>query len=96
MNAFAHQIGQRIRLARDEKDITQEAFAKALGWNSHQTVSAVETGLRQLQPEELTRISKVLDQPLAFFIDPYVVTEKRAFSYRAKANSADLLSLIHI
>lgn len=90
MNAFAHQIGERIRLARDEKEITQEAFAKALGWNSHQTVSAVETGLRQLQPEELTRISEVLDQPLAFFIDPYVVTEKRAFSYRAKANTADL------
>ncbi len=90
MSQFAHQIGERIRLARDEKGVTQEAFARALGWNNHQTVSAVETGIRQLQPEELTKICKVLEQPLAFFTDPYVVTEKRAFSYRAKGNAEDL------
>lgn len=90
MNSFACQLGERIRLARDEKDISQEAFAKAIGWNNHQTVSAVETGVRQVQAEELTRICQVLDHPLAFFTDPYIVTEPRAFSYRAKPNSKDL------
>ena len=90
MNHFASQVGERIRLAREAKGMTQEAFAKALGPNNHQTVSAIETGLRQLQPEELARACKILSQPLSFFTDPYVVTEARAFSYRAKPNSKDI------
>jgi XRE family transcriptional regulator, fatty acid utilization regulator len=90
MKNFAHQIGERIRLAREAKDMTQEAFAKALGPNNHQTISAIETGQRQLQPEELARVCQILERPLSFFTDPYVVTDTRAFSYRAKPNSKDI------
>ncbi len=90
MTKFDRQIGERIRLARDEKKVTQEAFAKALGWNNHQIVSAAETGQRQVQPDELTRICQVLDRPISFFTDPYVVTETHAFSYRAKSNTKDI------
>ena len=90
MNHFARQVGERIRLAREAKAMTQEAFAKALGQNNHQTVSAIETGLRQLQPDELTRTCQILERPLSFFTDPYVVTDTRAFSYRAKPNSKDI------
>lgn len=90
MTKFDRQIGERIRLARDAKKVSQEEFAKALGWNNHQTVSAAETGQRQVQPDELTRICQVLDRPIAFFTDPYVVTETHAFSYRAKSNSKDI------
>lgn len=90
MNQFARQIGERIRLAREDKKITQDAFAAEFGCNDRQTVSAIETGLRQVKPEELTRISKILGEPLSFFTDPYVVTEKRAFSYRAKPDSKDI------
>jgi Zn-dependent peptidase ImmA (M78 family)/DNA-binding XRE family transcriptional regulator len=90
MNHFASQVGERIRLAREAKGVTQEAFAKALGLNNHQTVSSIETGSRQLQPDELARACQILAQPLAFFTDPYVVTETRAFSYRAKPNSQDI------
>src|SRR5438093_1371948 len=73
MNHFARQIGERIRLAREAKPMTQEAFAKALGQNNHQTISAIETGLRQLQPDELARACRILEKPLSFFTDPYVV-----------------------
>lgn len=90
MNHFTYQIGERIRLARESNGMTQEAFAKALGHNNHQTISAIETGLRQLQPDELTRACQILERPLSFFTDPYVVTEPRAFSYRAKPNSKDI------
>src|SRR5665213_1206914 len=90
MNHFASQIGERIRSAREANGITQDAFARQLGCNNHQTVSAIETGLRQLQPEELTRVCKILQRPLSFFTDPYLVTDKHAFSYRAKPNSKDI------
>lgn len=90
MNNFASQVGERIRLAREVSGMTQEAFAKALGHNNHQTVSAIETGIRQLQPEELARACQILAKPLSFFTDPYIVTETRAFSYRAKPNSQDI------
>ena len=90
MNLFARQIGERIRLAREEKKITQDAFAAQFGCNDRQTVSAIETGVRLVKPDELTRISKILDEPVSFFTDPYVVTEKRAFSYRAKPDSKDI------
>ena len=90
MNNFARQIGERIHLAREARGMTQESFAKALGQNNHQTISAIETGQRQLQPEELARACQILEKPLAFFTDPYVVTETRAFSYRAKPNSQDI------
>jgi Zn-dependent peptidase ImmA (M78 family)/DNA-binding XRE family transcriptional regulator len=90
MNHFASQIGERIRLAREATGMTQEALAKALGHNNHQTISAIETGLRQLQPDELARACQILAKPLSFFTDPYVVTETKAFSYRAKPNSQDI------
>lgn len=90
MNQFARQIGERIRLAREDKKITQDTFAAEFGCNDRQTVSAIETGLRLVKPEELTRISEILGEPLSFFTDPYVVTEKRAFSYRAKPDSKDI------
>ena len=90
MKNFARQIGERISLAREAKGMTQESFAKALGLNNHQTVSAIETGLRQLQPDELVRACQILQRSLSFFTDPYVVTETSGFSYRAKPNSTDI------
>src|ERR1039457_4287885 len=90
MNQFARQIGERVRLAREDKKITQDAFAAEFGCNDRQTVSAIETGLRQVKPEELTRISKILVEPLTFFTDPYVVTEKRVFHYRGNPDSKDI------
>ena len=90
MNTFVIQIGERIRLAREDRRMTQDVFAAKFGCKDRQTVSAIETGLRCVNPEELTRISEILDQPLAFFTDPYVVIEKSAFSYRAKPDSTDI------
>jgi len=90
MNNFASQVGERIRLARVAKAMTQEAFALALGRNHHQTISAIETGIQQLQPDELAQAAQILAKPISFFTDPYVVTENRAFSYRAKPNSHDI------
>ena len=87
---FSAQVAERIRLAREEASMTQDGFAKAFGCNDRQTVSAIETGIRQVAPEEMLRIAKILAKPASFFTDPYVITERRAFSYRAKLNSPDI------
>lgn len=83
MTHIHHLISQRITIARDRAGLSQDALARALGFNDRQTISAMETGLRQVSPEELVRIGEVLGQQLEFFTDPYVVAEKNAFSYRA-------------
>ena len=84
------QVAERIRLAREQKALTQEEFSKRFGCNNRQTISAIETGIRRVSPEEIKLIGKILECPTSFFIDPYVITEKRAFSYRAKPNSRDI------
>ena len=88
--SFSRQLGERIRLAREEKVLTQDWLAAKLGFNDRQTISTIETGVRQLQPDELTKLCQLLGKPLAFFTDPYIVTEPHAFSYRAKRNTKDV------
>lgn len=93
MNAtstFSRQVGERIRLAREEKGFTQDWLAAELGLSDRQTISTIETGVRQVQPDELTKLCQLLGKSLAFFTDPYIVTEPHAFSYRAKRNTKDI------
>ncbi|MBI2927011.1 MAG: ImmA/IrrE family metallo-endopeptidase [Verrucomicrobia bacterium] len=88
--SFSRQLGERIRLAREAKGITQDSLAAKLSFQDRQTISTIETGVRQVQPDELTKFCQVLGKPLAFFTDPYIVTETHAFSYRAKRNTKDV------
>lgn len=85
---FTLQIAERIRVAREEKGIIQDDFAAALGCNDRQTVSAIETGIRKVSPQEMVKIAKILGRPLSYFTDPYIVAETNAFSYRARLDSA--------
>jgi len=87
---FAFQIAERIRTARAAKSMTQEDFAKEFGCNDRQTISAIETGIQRVKPDEMVRIAKILAKPLSFFTDPYLITEPNSFSYRARPNSKDV------
>lgn len=89
-SAFSCQVGERIRLAREEKGFTQDRLAAELGLSDRQTISTIETGVRQVQPDELMKLCQLLGKSLAFFTDPYIVTEPHAFSYRAKHSSKDI------
>ena len=73
MNAtstFSRQVGERIRLAREEKGLTQDWLAAELGLSDRQTISTIETGVRQVRPDELTKLCQLLGKSLAFFTDP--------------------------
>jgi len=88
---FARMLGERVRHARLEADLSQDELARRLGINDRQTVSTIEGGKRAVSAEELVRLTEVLKKPLDFFTDPYVVTEKRAFSYRVKPTAREAL-----
>lgn len=91
MNALTLLIGRRVAMARSCSPFSQESLADALGFKDRQTISAIEQGQRKVSPEELVQLAEVLQQPLDFFTDPYLVAEKSQFSYRARNPSKDTL-----
>ena len=52
-------IGERIKLLRDQHEMSQEVFAKKLGVN-RSTLSQIENGERKLYAEEIRKISDLL------------------------------------
>jgi Zn-dependent peptidase ImmA (M78 family)/transcriptional regulator with XRE-family HTH domain len=91
MNALALLIGQRVAMARSCSPFSQESLAEALGFKDRQTISAIEQGQRKVSPEELVQLAEILQQPVDYFTDPYLVAEKSRFSYRARNPSKDAL-----
>jgi transcriptional regulator with XRE-family HTH domain/Zn-dependent peptidase ImmA (M78 family) len=81
---FARMIGERVSHARTLAGLSQAQLAEKLGIKDRQTISAIEGGKRAVSAEELVKIAGLLGQPIDFFTDPYVVTEKHDFSYRAQ------------
>jgi len=75
-------IGRRIQLARDAKGLTQEALAHALQVPSHQSISELEKGNRQLQPGELAKLARALGRDVGYFVDPFSVEGEAKYSWR--------------
>lgn len=78
------QIARRIRALRDEKNVTQAALARELGFNDRQTLAAIEAGERRINPEEVARVAEVLQVDVDVFLDPFLLIGEGAFSFRAK------------
>jgi Zn-dependent peptidase ImmA (M78 family)/transcriptional regulator with XRE-family HTH domain len=81
-------IGHRIQLARDARDMSQADLAVALGVSSHQSISELEKGNRQLQPGELAKLAQALRQGVDYFTDPFSVEGEAKYSWR-RSPSAD-------
>lgn len=54
------QIGPRIKEIREERNVSQEKLAQAVGWKHHQIVGQVEKGDREVKAWELFAIAKFL------------------------------------
>lgn len=85
----ARMLGGRIRAARDAAKLKQVEFSKQLEFADRQTLSAIETGERRVQPAELVRISRLLKRPVEWFIDPFVVAGEAQFCWRVGASVPD-------
>jgi transcriptional regulator with XRE-family HTH domain len=62
-------VGARIREARKAKGWTQPYLAAQCGWESQSRISMYERGEREPSLSDLTRLSKVLEKPVGYFID---------------------------
>lgn len=80
-------IGRRIQLAREAKGLTQDALAHALEVPSHQSISELEKGNRALQPGELAKLARTLNQDVNYFVDPLSVEGEASYSWRRPVGS---------
>jgi len=61
------QIGQCIKTARLDKDMTQGALGDALGV-SFQQIQKYERGINRVSARDIARIAKALDKPIEYFV----------------------------
>jgi len=87
---FHRMVGDRIRDAREEADLTQKQLSDLLGFRDRQTLSSIETGQRKITSEELVSVIRILKKDLDFFTDPFRLVREGAFSWRAQAAPAEL------
>lgn len=67
---LARSVGARLRAARDEAGLSQDALASLLGYSNPSMVSAFEAGRRRLKVEDLALICRVLDRSPEYFLPP--------------------------
>jgi Zn-dependent peptidase ImmA (M78 family)/transcriptional regulator with XRE-family HTH domain len=82
-NLSQKSLGLRVKKGRESKGWTQEQLSEALGINDRQTISDIENGKRAVKPDELVRLTDVLDRDLEYFLDPFAVAGEAQFSWRA-------------
>lgn len=61
-------IGRKLQMAREEKGMSQEQLARALGC-SQSALSNYEKGKRRLYLSHLEKLSELLDKPLEYFVE---------------------------
>lgn len=62
------KLGKRIKLARIEKDLSQDQLAELIK-AKQKSISRYETGAAVPSLESLEKISKVLQKPFSYFLD---------------------------
>jgi len=66
------ELGKKIQIAREEKRMTQEQLAEAIGC-SQSALSNYEKGKRRIYLSQLEKLSEVLDKPLEYFVEGFGV-----------------------
>ncbi|HZM04965.1 MAG TPA: XRE family transcriptional regulator [Candidatus Saccharimonadales bacterium] len=80
---FQRIVGQRVKLAREDANLSQDELACQLGLNDRQTLSNIEAGKRKLTAEELVNLIQTLGKKLEYFTDTFSLIGEGAFSWRA-------------
>ncbi len=63
-----NKLGNRIQTAREEKKMSQEQLAHAIGC-SQSALSNYEKGKRRIYLSQLEKLSEVLDKPIDYFME---------------------------
>ena len=64
----AKKLGKRIKLARVERDMTQDQLAEAIK-AKQKSISRYETGVSIPSLETLEKITRALKKPFGYFLD---------------------------
>jgi Zn-dependent peptidase ImmA (M78 family)/transcriptional regulator with XRE-family HTH domain len=79
-------VGQRLREAREARELTAVALADLVGV-TRQAVSQYENGLQTPAPEVMRRITEVVRLPYHFFLAPPRQEERDIIFYRSLASA---------
>jgi XRE family transcriptional regulator, fatty acid utilization regulator len=88
---FQRIVGRRVKLAREEANLSQEDLASRLGFNDRQTLSNIEAGKRKLTAEELLKVMGLLGKEMEYFTDSFLLIGEGAFSWRARGAAPAML-----
>ena len=75
MEITPEKIGQRLRGARESRQITQETAGATLGLK-RSAISLMESGQRQVSTLELTRLADLYGRPVDWFVNPHSPLEQ--------------------
>jgi transcriptional regulator with XRE-family HTH domain len=73
-NKFTIQLGELIRKARLEANITQSELADK-AYFSQTAISQIEQGKRDVSAAEIIYFSSALDKPVLYFYQPYSIRD---------------------
>ena len=83
-------VGARIKALREKRGLSQLQLAERLGFRNRQTLSAIETGERNVTVDTLVQVSEILDEDIDYFTDPFRLVAEGGFCWRkADADIAD-------
>lgn len=88
---ISKRFGSRIRAIRKQQGLSQDELAQSLRFNDRQTLSAIETGVRNIKVQELLAIAEELRVPFEYFTDPFRLEGEARFSWRQKSVTSEVL-----
>ena len=75
MHVSPEEIGRRLHLARESRQITQNAASSAIGCQ-RSAISLMESGRRQVSTLELMRLAELYGRPVEWFVNPGTPVEE--------------------
>lgn len=89
------EIGERIRLRREELDMTQDELANALGYTSRSTIAKIENGANKLKQSMILKIAEALSTTPAYIMGwEDIIDVENVEDEMGKMNPAQLQRLI--
>lgn len=88
---LANSLGKRIRTRRNELGYKQAEICRRMGFEGSRTLSAIETGERNVSAEELVRLTEVLEAPLEYFTDPFRLVGEGSFTWRQNGVAQEVI-----
>lgn len=61
---YRENFGKRVRLRRDQLNMTQEELAKRLGFKSKTSINKIELGKQDITQSKISALAAALDMPI--------------------------------